>query len=120
MKMTKFILLSTMITVPLFVNAAFAQDGWVEISEFALWSNIYEQRQIRVETKAQRHNPAQCSDPDSYMVDESLPAEVKERIYSTLLSAYHANAPIKLFVNTNACERSRPEILNVLLPIKAN
>ncbi len=56
-----------------------------------------------------------CTDPDSYMVSSALPAEARQRIYSTLLSAKLAGRPVRLYVDSNNCESNRPMVMNVTI-----
>ena len=56
-----------------------------------------------------------CTDVDSYMVSSALPAEARQRIYSTLLSAKLAGKPVRLYIDSNNCESQRPMVMNVTI-----
>lgn len=49
------------------------------------------------------------------MVSSALSAEVRQRIYSTLLAAKLAGRPVRLYLDTNACESNRPRVNNVTI-----
>lgn len=95
------------------VYSANATAEFVTLSNFTLWSNTYANAQIRLSDVGVPINPSGCTDLDSYMVLSSLSAEIKNRIYSTLLSAKAMNRPVKLWVE--GCESNRPAILTVII-----
>jgi hypothetical protein len=84
---------------------------------YKLWTNAGAGNVIRISLKvADYYNPAEhCNDVDSYMVAAALGAEVRQRIYSTLLSAKLAGKPVRLYLDTNACEEQRPRVVNVTI-----
>jgi len=92
-------------------------DGWVTASNFALWTTTYGSDVIRVEVSDGYYNPAGtvCTDLDSYMVSTALSKEAQQRIYSALLSASLANKSVRLFIDTNYCQNSRPMIKTVVI-----
>lgn len=78
----------------LFFMSSFAQAGvWHDVTNFQLWSNAYTAPQIRIglSSSVEIKNPSACPGDsntiDSYMVNDTLPTDVKQRIYSTLLAA---------------------------------
>ena len=103
----------------LLTGTALAHDGnngWVTAKDYTLWSSTNGTDVIRLQVKDGVYNPAgHCTDPDSYMVGRSLTKEAQQRIYSTLLSAKIAGHPVRLQLDTNNCEWSRPKILNVTI-----
>lgn len=90
-----------------------AAGVWVDISDYYLWSNTYQNDTIRIEVASGYQNPSGCSDPDSYMVLTTLPEPSKQRIYSTLLAAKMAGRGVRLRVD--GCETGRPSVQNVIL-----
>lgn len=54
-----------------------------------------------------------CTDVDSYMVSSTLPADARQRIYSTLLAAKLAGKAVRLYVDSNTCEDKRPKVYQV-------
>ncbi len=123
--MTKTVTKVMKTTMPMLLLAlsstqALAHDGndsWVTAKDYQLWSNTYTDEHIRVVPSDGMYNPAgeQCSDLDSYMVDTSLPEPVKQRIYSTLLSAVMAKRSVKLRLDSSSCENLRPKIITVVI-----
>jgi hypothetical protein len=94
-------------------NSTQATGMWVDISDFHLWSNTYENDIIRIQVPSGYQNPSSCSEPDSYMVLTTLSEYSKQRIYSTLLAAKMANRPVRLWVD--GCLNDRPTVQNVIL-----
>jgi len=87
--------------------------GTVYVTNFSVWSNTYNDPTIRVTTGETRFNPESCTDPDSYMVDDTLPDLVKNRIFSTLMAAKMAGKKIRLWIS--GCYANRPAIKTVIL-----
>lgn len=90
-------------------------NGWLTIDDFTLWSNTYTTDTVRIEIDGDYYNPANCTDTDSMMVAAELSEEARARIYSTLLAAKLSSTPVKLFIDSSSCERTRPKVLNVVL-----
>ena len=91
-------------------------DGFVTIANFQLWTNNYNEPQIRVIVSGDTHyNPSNCSNSDSYMVSTALSDKVQDRVYSALLSATLAKKSVILRVENNGCENNRPRIMNVVI-----
>jgi hypothetical protein len=91
---------------------------WHDVTNLQLWSNAYTAPQIRIALPNQTvKNPSACPGDantiDSYMVNETLPVDVKQRIYSTLLAAKMAKISIRLRIE--GCYGGRPAITNVVL-----
>ena len=102
--------------LPLTVYGHNGNDGWVTIERFILWSNTYNNPQIRISIVGDSvYNPAGCADADSYMVATELPQAVQDRIYSTLLAAVMAGKRVTLRLDNapGRCELTRPKVLNV-------
>ena len=59
-------------------------------------------------------NPANCSVPDSYMTDLTLPGYKTH--YAAALLAFSSGRPINVVVNNSACSQSRPMILGLQVP----
>lgn len=95
------------------VQNAGAASAWVTVANYQLWSNFYLGNIIRVEVGGTVENPAGCSNPDSYMVLTTLPDEVRQRMYSTLLAATLAGRSVRLRVH--GCETDRPAVISVVL-----
>lgn len=105
------------------LGASAANDGsngvvTLGASSYKLWTNVGTGNVIRLSVVAPEtiYNAAMtCNDPDSYMVSSALPADVRQRIYSTLLSAKLAGKPVRLYIDSNICEDNRPRVTNVTI-----
>jgi hypothetical protein len=94
-------------------------DGQVTLTadSYKLWTNAGSGNVIRISLRVpDYYNASQnCNDVDSYMVASTLPADVRQRIYTTLLSAKLAGKPVRLYIDTNNCEDNRPRVVNVTI-----
>ncbi len=88
-------------------------DGWVTAQGYTLWSNTFEDSVIRIIPNDGIYNPSNCSDTDSYFVSTAHNQDVQQRIYSILLSAAFAEKSVRLRLDTESCEGTRPKILHV-------
>lgn len=90
-------------------------DGVVTLNTpYSLWSNTDNGDVVRLSLdNGEYYNPSACTNVDSYMVSTAIPAEARQRIYSTLLSMKLAGKPVKLFVE--GCEDGRPRVRNVIV-----
>ena len=114
--MKRYVLTLALSMIASFSEANNGNDGFVTISNFQLWTNIYNNTQIRVIISGDTYyNPSNCSNPDSYMVSTALSEKLQDRIYSTLLSATLAQKPVVLRVENNGCENNRPRIMLVII-----
>ena len=95
-------------------------NGMVTLAadSYSLWTTAGSGNVIRISL----HNgndyynaSGNCNDVDSYMVASALGTEVRQRIYSTLLSAKLAGKPVRLYLDTNNCEENRPRVVNVTI-----
>ncbi len=114
--MKKYVLTLALGLIASFAEAHNGNDGFVTISNFQLWTNIYNGPQIRVIISGDSYyNPSNCSNPDSYMVSTALTDKQQDRIYSALLSATMAQKSVVLRVENNGCENNRPRIMLVII-----
>jgi hypothetical protein len=86
-----------------------AHSAYVTLTDYTLWSTTLGSDVIRI-TASTRINPANCLDPDSYLVPTTLSKEAKARIYTTLLTARALGKPVEVWVSDTICESSRPAI----------
>lgn len=118
-----FTRLSVFAMVTLAALGASAHDGdggqvTLTADSYKLWSNTPGSNNvIRISMRADSvYNPSQnCTDLDSYMVSSVIPEVARQRIYSTLLAAKLAGRPVRLYIDTNACEDKRPRVNNVTI-----
>lgn len=87
MKMTKFILLSTMITMSLFANAAFTISGEI--------SRIYPSNST---VKFRLKNDNQCN-PNSKYYYFDLDSEVKKAWFAMILAAANTSKPVRVSIH---------------------
>jgi hypothetical protein len=114
--MKKYIFTLALSMIASFSEAHNGNDGFVTISNFQLWSNTYNNPQIRVVISGDTYyNPSKCINPDSYMVSTALSEKIQDRMYSNLLSAVMANKSVVLRVENNGCENDRPRIITVII-----
>jgi len=98
------------------VQANNGNDGFVTVTNFQLWSNTYNEPQIRVVISGDTYyNPSGCSNLDSYMVSTALTDKIQDRIYSVLLSAALAKKSVILRIESNGCENNRPRIMSAII-----
>jgi len=92
---------------------AYSTDTFVTLTEYELWSNTYNDSQIRILDLDGVSNPESCTDPDSYFIDPATSDVLENRIYSTLLAAKIGNQEVTVVLNS--CWSNRPRIINVIL-----
>jgi hypothetical protein len=105
------------------LGASAANDGsngvvTLAATSYKLWTNVGSSSVIRISVIAPEtiyNASGTCTDPDSYMVSSTLPADARQRIYSTLLSAKLAGRPVRLYIDSNICEDNRPRVNNVTI-----
>lgn len=109
-------------SISLFAIANDGNNGAVTVKGFQLWSNTYNDPQIRIVVVGDTYySPAMggsvqtCTSIDSYMVSTTLPEKQQDRIYATLLSGVMANKAVVLILDTQTCEKGRPKVLNVMI-----
>jgi hypothetical protein len=92
-------------------------DGWVTLNQpYYLWSNTYEDNIIRIMLRVPDYyhpyiNTTSCPNSitaDSYMVSTAIPADARQRIFTTLLSAKLAGKPVRLFID--GCQGGLPRV----------
>jgi hypothetical protein len=114
-----FSIFSMVTLASVLAHAHDGNNGWVTLNvPYSLWTNTYGDNTIRIMLKTvDYYNPSACpaGNVDSYMVSTGIPAEARQRIYSTLLAAKLAGKPVKLFLDTNSCEQGKPKILHVTI-----
>lgn len=66
---------------------------------------------VAIEVNQTIINPANCSSPDGYAIQES--SNGFETHYSAILAAYTAGKPVEVIVASTECEQGRPKIWGI-------
>ena len=109
--MKKYLLLMAFVCL----NAS-ANSDWVELkaTDYLLWPGVYSSDKIRVQLVGDAisnfRDPSVCASENqtSYFLHPSLPVEVVNRMYDTLLSTKLANKSLRIYIT--GCDEGRPTI----------